>query len=489
MKPIDIASRVEMFVDDFLIERMAGLSLRMHEPTRREIVMEMNQAAEGTASGYFNFFHDGQRIRMYYRGFMPLDEKGHTGDSSELQTANLSYSDDGIHFTRPKLGLYDFKGSRDNNIVLVGEPAHNFYAFKDENPSAKPDELYKGVGGGWEKLYGFVSPDGVRWRKLRNEPLAIKGKFDSLNIVYWDKSAKRYRSFSRYFELIGDPAKPTWHRAIQSAWSDDFINWDEPTPHEYSPAVPFDQFYTNATVPCPGAEHILLSFPKRFVPDRKKVLTHMYEGVSDAVFMSSRDGMHWDRRFSQAWLRPGTDPFNWIERNNMPARGIVQTAPDEFSMYISEHTRQASNRLRRVTIRKHGFASVHAERFSAGSYVDLQGIGTGDLKAATPEAWAATGPAHGGEFVTKVITFTGKKLLLNYSTSAVGFLRVEIQTPQGMAIPGKSLREFPPLYGDELDAPATWTTGDDLSALAGKPVRLRFVMSDADLYAMRTGVR
>jgi HAMP domain-containing protein len=37
----------------------------------------------------------------------------------------------------------------------------------------------------------------------------------------------------------------------------------------------------------------------------------------------------------------------------------------------------------------------------------------------------------------------------------------------------------------EIDRKVTWKSGTDVSALAGKPVRLRFVMRDADLYSIK----
>ena len=103
-------------------------------------------------------------------------------------------------------------------------------------------------------------------------------------------------------------------RAIQSCTSDDFIHWTTPEHHVYEEGVPFEHFYTNATTLCPGAEHILLSFPMRFVPERTKDTEGMdYPGggISDAVFMTSRDGVHWDRTFMDAWLRAGLDQRNW----------------------------------------------------------------------------------------------------------------------------------------------------------------------------------
>jgi hypothetical protein len=170
--------------------------------------------------------------------------------------------------------------------------------------------------------------------------------------------------------------------------------------------------------------------------------------------MSSRDGLHWDRPFLEAWVRPGPDPMNWTDRNTMTAYGIIETCPDEWSMYVSEHYRHPDNRLRRITLRKQGFASMHAD-------------------------------AKGGEFVTKPLTFTGKKLLLNYATSAAGSLQIEVQDDQGKALPGFALADMPALYGDELEATAQWKTGTDLSSLAGKTIQLRIAMKDADLFALR----
>ena len=89
----------------------------------------------------------------------------------------------------------------------------------------------------------------------------------------------------------------------------------------------------------------------------------------------------------------------------------------------------------------------------------------------------------GGELLTKPIRFTGKKLALNFSTSAAGSMRVEIQDAEGNAIPGFSLDDCPPQFGDTIERTVTWKNGGDVGSLAGKPVRLRFVLQDADLFA------
>lgn len=74
---------------------------------------------------------------------------------------------------------------------------------------------------------------------------------------------------------------------------------------------------------------------------------------------------------------------------------------------------------------------------------------------------------------------------INYSTSEAGYVRVEIQDADGNAFPGYTLQDCPEIVGDQIKRVVAWNAGSDLSRLAGKPVRLRFVLRDADLYSVR----
>jgi hypothetical protein len=125
-------------------------------------------------------------------------------------------------------------------------------------------------------------------------------------------------------------------------------------------------------------------------------------------------------------------------------------------MYISENYGWSSNRVRRVTVRPFGFASL-----SAGF--------------------------SGGEMITKLIVFSGAELRLNYATSAAGSVKVEIQDEAGIPIEGFALNEMSPMFGDQLDAAVAWKGGSNLAALAGKPFRFRFRLNDADIYSLRFG--
>lgn len=452
VKPLDIGSRWELFVDSLLIASRSGVALKLHEPVRREVVLVTDQPWEGPTCGYFSAIQDGKKVRLYYRG------SAGGSDHSEDQVTCVVESEDGIHFTRPKLGLIEAGGTKANNVIWRGVESHNFAAFLDTNPAAKPAERYKALGGvkqpgkNWMTgetpggLYAFASADGLHWNKMRPETVMTKGAFDSQNIAFWDAPKNRYTSYTRIFT--------NKIRDIQSSPSTDFLTWGESSLNQYAADVPREHFYTSATIPCPTAPHLYLAFPKRYTPARKKVTEHKIPGVSDTVFMTSRDGLNWDRSFLEAWLRPGPDPLNWTDRNNMVASGIIETGPGEWSLYASEHYRYPDHRIRRLSLRKQGFASVHAD-------------------------------ARGGEFVTPPLTFNGEKLLLNYATSGTGSVQVEIQDEAGQALPGFALADMPELYGDEFEAAVAWKKGTDVSSLLGKPVRLRIVLKDADLYALR----
>jgi hypothetical protein len=135
-------------------------------------------------------------------------------------------------------------------------------------------------------------------------------------------------------------------------------------------------------------------------------------------------------------------------------RGILHTGPSEISLYGMENKGMPTMRIRRYTLRTDGFVSIN------------------------------TGYA-GGELTTHPFTFAGGKLELNYSTSAVGTVKVEVQDTEGTPQPGFTLDDCPEMFADEINGPVSWNGDPDLSALAGKPVRLRFWLKDADVYAFK----
>ena len=73
----------------------------------------------------------------------------------------------------------------------------------------------------------------------------------------------------------------------------------------------------------------------------------------------------------------------------------------------------------------------------------------------------------------------------NYATSAARGIRIEMQDHKGQPIPGFTLDECPKIIGDQIERTVAWKVGSDLSSLAGKTVRMRVVLKDADLYSIR----
>ena len=468
--PIHIGSRLELMVDDYLIERTAGsLELRLHRPSPEDVALVMDRPWEGNMSaGYVTVFKDGQTFRMYYNTW---NADLRTGKLVGTHPPCIAYAEsrDGIEWERRDLGLYDFQGSRENNIVWQGRGTHGFAPFKDSNPACAPEAQYKAVGCASEMLHAMVSPDGIHWSTMRDEPIITKGKFDSQNLVFWDSVRGEYRAYTRDFR--------DGRRDIRTATSPDFIRWSDPVWLEY-PASPDEQLYTNQILPYFRAPHIFVGFPTRYVerpwsaaiealPElehrrmRAAVSERCGTAVTDGLFMTSRDGRTF-KRWGEAFLRPGPQATgNWAYGDNYQNWGLIETeshipgAPRELSLYASEnYWRGSGSQLRRYTLRVDGFVSMNAA-------------------------------LSGGEFITRPLRFDGDTLLLNLSTSAAGSVRVEIQDGSGTPVKGFSLDESVEAIGDALEFPVRWENGSDISTLSGQPVRLRFVMKDADLYAFR----
>jgi len=475
---IDIGTRLELLVDEHLVDRMiGGAELRLHHPSPADIALVLDRPWEGNSCGYVTVFRDGDCCRMYYRGYHVTYLPDHWHDSHIVTCC--AESPDGLTWQRPDLGLFEVMGTRHNNVILTsqagGAATHNFCPFRDLRPDTPACERYKAVGGladwsipGPQGLLAFVSADGVRWRKLREEPVITQGLFDSQNVAFWDGARGEYRAYVRDLREGRD---------IRTCTSQDFRTWTDPEFLEYTPGR-VNELYTSQVQPYYRARHILLGFPTRYVerawqaatdflpqPEHRRLRAsrEAREGpaVTDGMFMASRDGRHF-RVWPESFIRPGLREHDgWFYGDNYQCLGMIETpsridgAPRELSFFVNEgYLQRTPMRLRRYTIRVDGFVSLHA-------------------------------PLDGGELITRPLTFTGRKLLMNYSTGAAGWVRVEIQDPAGTALPRYSLEDAEEMFGDSLEQPVLWKHGADVSDLTGEPVRLRFVLADADLFSFR----
>ena len=454
-EPIDIGSRRELFVDRLLIDRMDGAQLRLHHP-----VKAVRPTSPLPTAHYITVIKDidqhGDLYRAYWRGFdTAFKGKKESGDGGEI--VRYGESRDGHEWTFPELGLHEVKGTRENNVVLACMPSllHNFSPFVDTRPNVPAGERYKALAGhpgagdkrGKAKpgsgLYAFFSPDGIHWTKQR-EVIPYRNEwrhaFDSQNVSFWSEAERQYVCYFRTWTAPGRL------RSISRTTSKDFQTWT--TPVAMNPNRPNEHLYTNQTHPYFRAPHIYIALPTRFVPGRgDPSASTNHNNATDVLLMTSRAGStHYDRTFGEAFIRPGLDLAAWTNRSNYVALNVVPTTPTEMSIY-----HRSGNRY---VLRTDGFASVHA----------------GSTQ---------------GELVTKPILFAGEALHINLSTSAAGSLQVEIQSADGNPIPHLTLNDCPPIFGDNIDRTVKWRGGPELSVLAGRSVRLRFVMKECDLYSFQ----
>jgi hypothetical protein len=255
------------------------------------------------------------------------------------------------------------------------------------------------------------------------------------------------------------------------------MHWQPPQYLQY-PYAPVEELYTNVINSYPRAPHIFLGFPTRYVQGRgtitewhrKKAKKHpgrIYVSYMDVQFMSSRDGRTF-HRWNEAFLSPGMpEEERWGYGTNFQNWGIVETKSElgvpQLSFYVTEGNREIRDRdehqgvkvrFRRYTLRIDGFVSVNA-------------------------------PLKGGEMVTHPVVFEGNELAINFSTSAAGSVRVEIQNEDGEPLDGYTLDECAQIFGNEIEHIVKWENGEGVSKLSGKPVRLRFELRDAHLYSIK----
>ena len=479
---IAINDRRELFLDDSLVSEMKNVELLVHQPTREDIAVECDKPWEGNGCGYFVVLHDQKEsvYRMYYHAWQIP-----TGlEPGGPLTIAYCESKDGIQWNRPNLGLCEFQGSKDNNILLdrMGDESrcHDFSPFIDTNPDTKPEARYKAVGAGYETqkgVWAYQSPDGIHWTPMAPAPVFNKGAFDTQNIAFWSPTERKYILYYRIFSEVG--FKGT--RLINRAVSDDLLTWtDQGTisfPEGEGPQR-LAQFYVNQIKPYDRAPHLYLGFPARYVDhgltastallpewelrEKRMTITPRYgTAITDSVYIVSRDGRNF-RQSNDAFLSPGLRTrHNWSYGDNYLAWHVVETnsvkddCPRELSLFATEsYFTGRKSRLRRYSMRIDGFASMHAKRAT-------------------------------GEFSTRPITFSRNELSLNVATSAAGAVQVEIRNPDGSPVPGFTLDDCDLIYGDTLDRRVSWKGNRSVEQLTGRPVILRFVMREADLYSFK----
>ncbi len=478
--------RLQVLWDDHVVDAAKTTASRVvHHPEFAGVVMTHEQPWEGDGSDYHCIVPDrdaqGDFLRMYYNGVATGCGWKDVKTRFSADGVRICYAesrDGGLTWAKPALGLVDFRGSKHNNCILdresFGKPWDNFMVLKDENPACPAEDRYKAVGR-QDGLWCFLSEDGIRFR--RGWQIPVKGAFDTLNCVLWDKTRGEYHLYFRGFHKVAaDRNGDNNVRDVRHSVSKDFKTWSAPQLLDFGAGAEDYALYTNVIQPYFREPSIFVGFPSRYVerkawtpnydrlpsPEKRKWRMdrnnhgHPRYGltVTDCIFIFSRDGQRFFRE-DEAFMRPGPEnPDNWVYGDCYPAYRLVKTpAPfggdDEISIYtFDRHWSGLAENLNRYRLRQDGFISRHA------TYA-------------------------GQKVVTKPLVFSGSELLVNFSTSARGRMFVTIRDESG-----RSIRSVE-LFGDKVDRSVDFADNGKVADFAGKSVVVEFDMSDADLYAFR----
>ncbi|MBQ3141117.1 MAG: hypothetical protein IJC25_04055, partial [Clostridia bacterium] len=465
---LQLGNRREFFWDDYLLDQQKTTArLRAMQPACRGTDLWIKAPSDVNSTiSYPQLVRDPKGWRMYYLLWtLP-------GDGTMETRLCVLESPDGKNWSMPEIADIELGGLENKNVVMKNV-WDGMYVFYDPNPACPPEEKYKAVGlahdedirshqKGLAGLWCYTSPDGYRF--TRGHLITRRGTFDSLNTLHYHHG--RYICYFRNFHNIrtGDnpdevldfnhmpPGLNEATRDVRVMFSDDFKTWSEPT------LIQFDDdsdppLYTNCISLYERGEGMFVGFPTRycertewtpnteqFASNAVKTAVAGYDerrsglAVTDCVFMCSRDGRLW-HKYSEAFMTPGVEQAdNWVYGDCYPAPGLVDSGADEYWMYTIDYHRsyRTDKPLVRWAIRKDGFACLEA-------------CGGGDVA------------------VTKPLTFIGSKLHLNFSTSAYGYIFVDLLDADGNEIPGKTSFE---VYGDTVDRAVFFADGSDFAQFA-----------------------
>ncbi len=419
--------------------------------------------------------------------------------------AHICYaeSDDGLTWEIPKLGLHQYAGNKDNNIVFRGDLNGSVRGFHGGSVFVDPssvDERYKMIYLGtitdqeWDDfaalypdevdtmarrrdvggyrcvvaVFGAVSADGIHWQLL-DEPLMIQHA-DTLNTCSYDVDRKQYVAYVRAWQVNpkataarGDP--DSWigvgRRSIGRSVSSDFRHFSKPeivfsTGAEMAPS---HLFYTNGKTTLPG------------VADNHVMFPWIWELESDGGstwLLSSADGVFWSRVPGGPVVEAGIAGSS--DGGYVVASGALLEYPGD-----------------RWGITYGGNPIPH--KYPGRDPEKRQGLFPGVPGVSGMATWpkgrlVALECDQEGRFATVAVIPRGKRIRLNATVKPTGHIKVAVRLlGRGDDVPGRSFEDADRLVGDGLAMPVTWRRESELKH-EGAPVILRFQLRQAKLFGI-----
>jgi hypothetical protein len=464
--PIDLGR--QLFIDDFLIES-TDLKRRFHQPKYHEKspVLKPEMAWEKSKTAAFAApFSDGVWFDSKQKMFM-MWYRSATGRTC------LALSKDGVEWKRPELDLEPtsnvvLKSNRDAATVMLDHQADDEKErFKLFEARTKKSPYHIALR---------VSADGKKW----SDEVKVSGPSWDRSTIFYNPFRSLWVASIRGHDHVGQEGVHRLRCYREANNARDVLGWTQHTdlvakgdyiPGDLQPWVAADKL--DPRNPDPRFKHIepqlynLDVFPYESLlvglftiwqgPDNETCHALGIHKRNEVLVGFSRDGFHWDRSNRNRFLGVSEDPKAWNAGNVQSVGGGCLVVGDKLYFYCSGRTMQPadSGATGLATMRRDGFASMDA----------------GDVQ---------------GSLTTKLLKFSGANLFVNLESQRGG-LQVEVMDEQGKVIEEFSRDKCLPLVGDSAKVMVRWRGGKDLSSLVGKPVRLRFYLTNGSLYSFWVG--
>lgn len=452
---LEIDDDPQLFLDDYLVDNRWGLPTRADmvrrrfHPPRKE---ERNPLiAEG--GGYANVVQDRQAglFRMWYQAFWDQSLK----PRKYTYATAYAESPDGLAWTLPRIDKYAFKGTRENNIVMLG-PAGGVAECQflldvpEEDRRGYPFVmLYSTNDAGHQGLHLIGSHNGRDWEPASDVRIALGFTPDTQSSILWDPRQKKYVCFTRATNLYQDGDSGPRRRIARLEHSKLWDQW---------PVFPENILIPDALDEQGGYDYFY-GMPVKYYAGIYWGFLWPYDAPSGKIHTElafSRDGRSFQRLADRprmidlgpehAWDHGMTFGCSWIE------------VRDEWWIYYS-----ASNESHNATVCRTG---IGLARLRKEGFVSLRS------------------PAGGGVVVTRLLRWPGGKLRLN-ADARHGELSVKVTGYDRKPLPGFDPQASLPIVGDNVRHEVRWSQGD-LDNLRGKPLRLEFSMKGVvDLYGFQ----
>lgn len=452
----------ELFLDDYRIAQMSDVDRVVHPGVKdaRPLIVA-DKPWEKTVYYTSVVKPEGKPYQAFYTCYNDVAPNYHTC---------LAESDDFVNWRKPVVGLVEWGGSTENNIVFAGGGS---FTYNPDAPAA-PYRMMTFIGGAEFGYHGYSSPDGKRWTKVGTGPQLPGG--DVVSVAY-DTTTKRY--VATYKDRLFTSSTPgTYDRSAFISTSTDFLTW---TPRVL--AVTGDVADDGYAATYGGVEGQVYGMPvTRYgntyigIPWMFSITdftSGVYKSAADGPVIpnlaSSRDLVRWDRSSRGPLITPGV-PGSW----------------NDGALYSGNYFRVTGDK---VELLYGGFNTWHGGATPEGPSRKVQKASIGRAVWRLDGFVSITNGADGplgepGSVTTKPILFDGGTIHVNADVRAGGSLTVEVLDPQtGKAVAGYSAAESAPIRGNRLDATVRWTSGKTLASLAGQQVQLRFNLTNGDLYS------